>query len=78
MASMVVGRIEDQGDRVLLHSTASVMSPILNGLAKISTNDFCVITNKDRAASINIGDVVEYEAYGVNFGFLKDLPTNTL
>ncbi len=52
---MVISRIEeDEGDRVLLYTT---------------NYSFYVIASPKEARNLNIGDTIDYEPYGANFGW---------
>jgi hypothetical protein len=50
---MIVTRIEDQGDRVLLYSKRA---------------DYHVIAST--GCTVRVGDQIDYEPYGWNFGWL--------
>jgi hypothetical protein len=56
MSKLVVTRVEKEEDRVLLY-----------GHEKWS--DYCIICKPD--VDIKVGDTVEYEPYGYNFGWFK-------
>lgn len=57
--TLIVGKIEDQGDRVLLYDR--------------SDPRFYVIASPLQAAGARPGDTVTYAPYGVNFGFFMAL-----
>jgi len=60
--TLVIGVIDNQGDRILLY-------------AKPGTNNgYHVITNIKEEKNLKVGDTIEYEPFGVNFGwFVKKL-----
>lgn len=55
--TMLVKRIDNQGDRVLLYSTEK----------QNSDGDYHVIASKN--CTVKIGDIIRYEPYGGNFGW---------
>ncbi|MEI6528469.1 MAG: hypothetical protein WCO10_02235 [bacterium] len=59
-STMVVGKIDDQGDRVLLY-------PQNDG--KKHKFEYYVIASQDRVKDLKVGDTIEYEPYGANFGW---------
>ena len=58
--TMTIGRIEHQGDRVLLYQSETPPNDPIG--------EFHVITSGD--CQLQPGDVVQYEPFGMNFGFL--------
>jgi hypothetical protein len=61
MAMITVGRIEHEPDSVLLYEEPETRW------------HFHVIATKEQAALVRPGDRIEYEPYGVNFGWFKSL-----
>jgi hypothetical protein len=60
-----IDRIEVPGDRILLYP---VQKPSRLG------GFYYIIASKESAGHIKVGDVVEYEPYGFNFGWFKAGP----
>ncbi len=54
-AELVVKRIVDEGDRVLIYG---------------DENSYHVISSHLKAAGLRPGDTITYEPYGANFGWL--------
>jgi hypothetical protein len=59
--TLKVDYIDSQGDRVLLYP-----KPTGSRLG-----EFHVIAKPEDAATVQVGDTIEYEPYGFNFGWLK-------
>lgn len=55
-AQLIIERIVDEGDRVLLYG---------------ERDDYHVITSQQKSAGLRPGDVITYEPYGANFGWLQ-------
>ena len=76
MKQLIIGSIEDQGDRVLLHPADDAQVTRDVGVARMVTpvntlGGYYVITSHEQAANLTEGDTIEYEPYGVNFGWFS-------
>ncbi len=75
LQKLVIESIEDQGDRVLLHPASNAQVTRDIGGAQVSTSvdagGFYVIASHKQAEGLKKGDTIEYEPYGINFGWFE-------
>lgn len=78
---MVVGKIVDEGDRVLLYpqsEDAQISRDVGCGKAKMPANvlgGYHIIASREQVADLKEGDIVEYEPFGFNFGWFSKKAT---
>jgi len=71
---MTIGHIEDEGDRVPIYPAPDAQVARKIGEATVWTNEidsggYHVIVSPKAVHELKVGDIIEYEPYGSNFGW---------